>query len=95
MPYFALFYETGDDFVTRRQQYRPAHLAQVDAAYKAGRLLLAGALEPADTALLVFRADTAAEVEQFAASDPYVLNGLVRSWRVRKWSVVVGEGAVR
>ena len=31
-----------------------------------------------------------AVVEAFAAADPYVLNGLVRSWRVREWNVVVG-----
>ena len=29
-------------------------------------------------------------VEAFAASDPYVRNGLVREWRVREWNVVVG-----
>jgi uncharacterized protein len=28
--------------------------------------------------------------ERFAADDPYVRNGLVRSWRVREWTTVVG-----
>jgi uncharacterized protein YciI len=28
--------------------------------------------------------------EAFAAADPYVRNGLVTSWRVRPWTVVVG-----
>jgi uncharacterized protein YciI len=31
--------------------------------------------------------------EQFAAADPYVLNGLVTRWRVREWTTVVGPGA--
>jgi hypothetical protein len=26
-------------------------------------------------------------------TDPYVANGLVIRWRVRKWTTVVGEGA--
>jgi len=95
MPYFALFYDTVDNFVERRQPYRQAHLALVDAAHREGRLLLAGALKPADGALLVFRADTASEVERFANADPYVANGLVTAWRVREWSVVIGEGSVR
>jgi hypothetical protein len=31
--------------------------------------------------------------ETFAKTDPYVLNGLVSSWRVREWATVVGEQA--
>jgi uncharacterized protein YciI len=66
----------------------------VDAAYRDGSLLLAGALKPADGALLVFRTPDAHYVEQFARRDPYVVNGLVTSWKVREWAVVVGEEAV-
>jgi hypothetical protein len=95
MPYFALFYDTVDNFVERRQPYRQAHLELIDAAHREGGLLLAGALEPGDGALLVFRTDTAADVERFAGCDPYVASGLVKSWRVRQWAVVIGEGAVR
>jgi uncharacterized protein YciI len=29
--------------------------------------------------------------ESFAASDPYVVNGLVTRWTVRPWTVVVGN----
>ena len=87
--YFALFYDTVENFVERRQPYREAHLAQVREAHQAGRLLLAGAFKPADGALLVFRSDSAADVETFAKRDPYVTNGLVK-WRVREWTVVVG-----
>jgi uncharacterized protein len=94
VPYFALFYDVADDFATRRQPYRQAHLALVDAAYANGTLQLAGALRPADGALLVFRAGDMAEVEQFVARDPYVTSGLVTGWRIREWAVVVGEHAV-
>ncbi len=91
--YFALFYDTVDNFVERRQPYRAAHLAHVEHAHRDGRLLLAGALNPADGALLVFRADRASEVEEFARNDPYVMNGLVKAWRVREWTVVIGGEA--
>jgi uncharacterized protein len=94
VPYFALFYDFVDNFLERRQPYRPEHLALVDAAHAKGTLQLAGALKPGDAALLVFRTDDARDVEQFAARDPYVVNGLVTRWRVREWSVVVGEHAV-
>ena len=95
MPYFALFYDTVGDFVERRLPYRPQHLGLIDAAYREGRLVLAGSLKPDGGALLVFRTETASEVEAFATHDPYVTSGLVTSWRVREWAVVVGEGAVR
>ncbi len=88
--YFALQYETVPDYVERRRPFREEHLALAQEEHRAGRLVLAGAFDPADGALLVFRADTAAEVEAFVARDPYVRNGLVTSWRVRPWTVVVG-----
>lgn len=94
MPYFALFYDTVDGFVEKRQPYRPSHLALIDEAHRSGRLVMAGALKPSG-ALLVFRTDDAREVERFAEADPYVTSGLVTGWRVREWTVVVGEGAVR
>jgi uncharacterized protein YciI len=28
--------------------------------------------------------------ENFARADPYVTRGLVKSWRVREWTVVIG-----
>jgi uncharacterized protein YciI len=48
---------------------------------------MAGALKPSG-ALLVFRTEQIADVEQFAQQDPYVVNGLVSSWRVFEWTVV-------
>ena len=66
MPYFALFYDTVGDFVERRLPYRPQHLGLIDAAYREGRLVLAGSLKPDGGALLVFRTETASEVEAFA-----------------------------
>jgi hypothetical protein len=89
--WFALLYETVEDYVERREPFRAEHLAHARRAHEEGRLVLAGAFRPADGALLVFRAASAAEVEDFARADPYVRNGLVRSWRVREWAVVIGD----
>jgi uncharacterized protein YciI len=94
MPYFALVYDTVDNFIERRQPFRGAHLARVDAAYRDGRLVLGGALKPSG-ALLVFRTEAASDVERFATSDPYVTSGLVTGWRVQEWAVVNGDGSLR
>ena len=58
------------------------------------RRFTAGALaEPATGALLIFQAESAAAAEAFARQDPYVTNGLILQWKVRPWTVVVGNEA--
>jgi len=39
---------------------------------------------------IAFAVDDPAEVEAFVEADPYVAAGLVTSWRVEPWTVVVG-----
>jgi uncharacterized protein YciI len=57
-------------------------------------LVLGGALlEPVDTAILVFKGESKTVAEDFARTDPYVLNGLVARWQVREWATVVGDAA--
>ena len=95
MPSFALFYETADDYVAKRAPYRQNHLELAREAHARGELLLAGALaDPADGALLIFRAPDKTTVEAFAARDPYVLNGAIKKWEVRSWTVVIGNDPV-
>ena len=91
MKHFLLFYETSDDYLAKRPLYRKAHLEKAWAAHAQGTLILGGALtDPADTAVLFFKAADKAVVEDFARSDPYVTNGLVKAWRVREWLTVAG-----
>ena len=71
--------------------FQEEHLGLIGAAHERGELVMAGALaEPADGAVLVFRGESGAAAEAFVAADPYVAAGLVSSWRVRPWTVVVG-----
>ncbi|WP_242342202.1 YciI-like protein [Anaeromyxobacter terrae] len=90
MPLYALVYDTVPDYLARRPQFRAEHLAAAERAHREGKLLLAGAFDPPDAALLVFRGDGPEGAEAFARADPYVRNGLVASWRVREWKVVLG-----
>ena len=92
--HYLLFYDVVDDYVTRRTPFRADHLALAQAYADRGELVLGGALEdPIDGAVLLFRGDSPAGAERFAAEDPYVRNGIVRRWRVRPWRTVVGPGA--
>jgi uncharacterized protein YciI len=94
MKHWLLWYQVGDDYVARRAAHRSAHLTKAWAAHERGELVLGGALaDPADGAVLLFRAETRDVAEAFAREDPYVVNGLVRHWTVREWSTVVGADA--
>jgi uncharacterized protein YciI len=92
--HYLLFYDVVDGYGEKRAVYRAAHLAHATAAVDRGELVLGGALaNPLDQAVLLFRGDSPAVAERFAEADPYVLNGLVRAWRVREWTTVVGPDA--
>ena len=92
--HYILFYEVADDYLARRAQFRDAHLAKAWAAADKGELVLGGALaNPADMAILLFRSNSPEVAENFASSDPYVMNGVVKRWYVREWTTVVGQDA--
>ena len=91
MPYFVLHYDVVDDFANKRMPFRPAHLKEVRDAHARGELVMAGALGEPAGALLIFRGAAKSIAENFANADPYVKEGLVRSWKVRPWTVVVGQ----
>jgi uncharacterized protein len=87
--HFALFYDYVENIVERRAPHRPAHLELYGRWRSEGRLVMGGALgDPPHGALIVFDVDAAAEVEEFAEADPYVVNGLVTERRIEPWAVV-------
>lgn len=92
MNYYALIYETVDDYVARRAEFREMHLRMAREVRERGNLVLAGAFDdPVDRALLIFRVDDKSKIEEFVRNDPYVVNGLVKKWEIRPWRVVVGH----
>ena len=92
MGYYLLEYVLVDDYLARRASLREEHLALAWEANRRGDLVLAGALtEPPDRAVLIWRTDDRSVVERFAEDDPYTRKGLVSSWSIRLWTVVVGD----
>jgi hypothetical protein len=92
MNHYLLTYDLAPDYLVRRADFREAHLAAAWRSADAGRLILGGAVgDPVESALLLFGDPDSAAA--FAAADPYVLNGLVRAWRVTPWITVVGKDA--
>jgi len=90
--HYLLFYEVVDDYVARRAEFRNAHLKLAWEAAERGELVLGGALaDPTDGVVILFKADSPQVAEDFAKVDPYVTNGIVKRWYVRKWTTVAGE----
>ena len=90
--HYLLFYETGEDYVSRRAEFRNEHLTLAWEAIDRGELVLGGALaNPAEGAVLLFKCDSPDIAENFARVDPYVTNGIVKRWYVREWVTVAGK----
>jgi len=86
---YVLIYDFVDDIVERRAPHRARHLEKYRAWKADGRIVMGGAIgEPPFGAHIVFDVDDPRLVEEFAESDPYVLEGLVTARRVLPWAVV-------
>ena len=96
MKHFVLFYDYPADFRDLRAPYRAAHIALANASSARDELQLGGAFAEDDPPLgmLLFKGESAAAAEAFARADPYVAHSIVKSWRVREWTTVVGALAL-
>jgi uncharacterized protein YciI len=89
--YYILRYDYVAGIAQRREPFRAEHLSRLKEQHERGAVVMAGAAgDPPSHAVIVFRTEDPASVEAFARGDPYVLNGLVPSWRLDPWNVVIG-----
>ena len=90
--HYLLIYDAVDDYMTRRVPFRNEHLALAKEAESRGELVLAGALGEKGSAFL-FLLDSPKAALDFAKKDPYVINGIIKSYKVLPWTTVVGKDA--
>ncbi len=86
MALFVLVGRDGPDSGARRLRHRDAHLRNLKPLADAGRVVYAGPLlddagEPCGS-VIVFEADSLQRARHFAASDPYVVEGVFAQWDV-------------
>src|SRR5256886_6133924 len=73
--HYILFYDVVDDYVSRRAQFREAHLKLARQAYERGELVLAGAPPPpVGGAVLGFHRPAPPPAAAFARADPQIPN---------------------
>jgi len=86
---YVLLYESSEDLAGKAPQHAAAHREHWRPFRERGELLLIGPFGDPQSqgAMAVFR--TRKGTEQFAREDPFVVNGVVRSWEVREWDEAV------
>jgi uncharacterized protein len=86
---YVVFYESADDVLETAPLHFAAHSARLDDFHARGELLMVGTFaDPqADGSMSIFR--TRAAAEEFVRDDPFVRNGVVRSWRILEWNEVL------
>ena len=85
MSRYVLFYESADDVMSKAPAVYPAHLARLREFKARGELLMVGTFaDPqADGSMAIF--DSRQGAEDFVSEDPFVLQGVVRSWQIKEW----------
>ena len=88
---YVLLYEPGENVAAKAPQHFPAHSERIQSFHAAGTLLLIGPFgDPqAEGSMAIFTTREAAE--EFAAGDPFVLEGIVARHEIREWNEVLGD----
>ena len=83
---YVLFYRSADDLMSKAPAHFPAHLVRAKEFHARGALLMVGTFgnPQEEGAMSIFTTREAAE--EFAKSDPFVVNAVVRSWKVLEWN---------
>jgi uncharacterized protein YciI len=81
-----LLYESADDVLSKAPARFPAHSARVQEFVGRGDLLGVGTFgDPQRDGSMSIWASREAALE-FVAGDPFVLEGVVRGWRLLEWA---------
>jgi uncharacterized protein YciI len=68
-----------------------AHRVFMNDLEARGAVRLAGPLEGGEDVLLVFRADSAEEIEKALAADPWTTSGILATTRIERWLLRMGR----
>ncbi|MEV6259582.1 YciI family protein [Streptomyces sp. NPDC051784] len=75
-----------------REHLHAAHTDYLRTLTDRGVLLLAGPLQDANGGLLVYAAEDRDRLQDVLDAEPYVVGGIVRDVRVRRWAPGKGTG---
>jgi uncharacterized protein len=95
---YVLLFETSYASLEEALQSAPAeiavHLTRTREFHERGQLLEAGAFrDPGQPLSTMAIFPSREDAEAYAAGDPFVLNGMVRSWSIREWTDALGRSS--
>jgi uncharacterized protein len=86
---YVVFYESAEGLAEKVPLHAADHREHWNGFLERGELLMIGPFGDPQTqgSMAVFTTREAAE--NFARNDPFVVNGVVRSWEIREWNEAV------
>ena len=86
---YVVLYQSADDLATKVPAHYPAHRARVDDFHRRGDILMIGTFADPQSqgSMAIFASREAAEA--FVSGDPFVLNGVVKSYEMREWNDIL------
>ena len=85
---FVILGKDGPEGIVKRPLYREAHLQRLEQWAQQGKVILAGPLTDKTGSLIVVEAESLEEVQTFAQSDPYMINGVFQEVTVHPFMQV-------
>jgi len=85
MKHYVVFLPMKDEEKSR--VYRPEHLAYLEAQRAKGRIFANGKFVDGWGGMVIYRAESMEEAQQWAEEDPFVVQG-ARSFEIHEWDMV-------
>ncbi len=91
MSIFAVEYIYGPEAEAARTEHRPAHRQWLAELAEAEVVLASGPYADGAGALLIFRAETEADVQELVSQDPITRGGGVTGMKISGWTPIIGQ----
>lgn len=91
MSIFAVEYVYGPEAEAARVEHRPKHREWLAAQAQQEVLLASGPYADGAGALLIFRAEDEAAVQDLVSQDPMTMGGGVTGLKISGWAPVIGQ----
>lgn len=90
MSVFAVEYVYGAESAESRNEHRPAHREWLNHLVSQGTVLASGPFVDDAGALLLFVADSEAELNDLLKQDPFAAVGVISAVKTTQWNPVIG-----
>ncbi|MGB3414622.1 MAG: YciI family protein [Microbacteriaceae bacterium] len=93
MAVYAVQYHYQENSDAQKDEYRPSHREWLSGQFEAGRLLASGPFVGVSGALLIWKANSADELRELLAHDPFSVQNLIAQTDVTEWTNFFGPWA--